>query len=129
MPPGVLQLEWCATYSGPVRAALHALKYRGERRLAEPLATALARRWRRVGRGGEVVTWVPVHATRRRERGFDQAEALMTAASQAGVPIAQVGRFGGDRVAFGDSEGFLSDLDILYRSAFEAAVGNAPEAS
>ncbi|WP_413719905.1 phosphoribosylformylglycinamidine synthase subunit PurL [Silicimonas sp. MF1-12-2] len=55
--------------------------------------------------------------------GFDQAEALMAAAAQAGVPVAQVGRFGGKTVSFGDSEGFLSDLDILYRTAFEAAVG------
>jgi ComF family protein len=76
MPPGLLQLEWCAMYSGPVREALHALKYRGERRLAEPLAEALAERWRRAGRGGDLLTWVPVHPSRRRERGFDQAELL-----------------------------------------------------
>jgi ComF family protein len=63
-------------YSGPVRAALHALKYRGERRLAGPLASALAERWQWAGRGGDVVTWVPVHPSRRRERGFDQAEEL-----------------------------------------------------
>lgn len=76
MPPGLLQFEWCAMYSGPVREALHALKYRGERRLAAPLAEALAERWRRAGRGGDVLTWVPVHPSRRRERGFDQAELL-----------------------------------------------------
>jgi len=75
-PPGLLQLEWCAAYSGPVRAALHAFKYGGERRLREPLAQALADRWTRAGRGGDLVTWVPVHASRRRERGFDQAEEL-----------------------------------------------------
>lgn len=63
-------------YSGPVRDALHALKYRGERRLAEPLAEALAARWQRSGRGGDMVTWVPVHPSRRRDRGFDQAEEL-----------------------------------------------------
>ena len=76
MPPGLLQLEWCAMYSGSVRAALHTFKYGGERRLAAPLAKALADRWDRSGRGGDVVTWVPVHASRRRERGFDQAALL-----------------------------------------------------
>lgn len=76
LPPGLLQLEWCAAYSGPVRAALHALKYRGERRLVEPLADALAERWQATGRGGDVLTWVPVHASRLRNRGFDQAELL-----------------------------------------------------
>jgi ComF family protein len=74
-------------YSGPVRSALHAFKYRGERRLAEPLADALAERWRRAGRGGDILTWVPVHATRRRERGFDQAEELARrAASMLDLP-------------------------------------------
>ena len=89
MPPGLVQLEWCATYSGTVRAALHALKYGGERRLAGSLAAALVARWQRAGRGGEVLTWVPVHAARRRERGFDQAEVLarhMGAALQ--LPVA-----------------------------------------
>jgi ComF family protein len=76
MPAGLVQLEWCATFSGPVREAVHALKYRGERRLVEPLAAAMAERWKRAGAGGDLVTWVPVHPTRRRERGFDQAEEL-----------------------------------------------------
>lgn len=66
-------------YSGSVRSAIHALKYRGERRLVEPLAGVLAQRWARSGAGGELVTWVPVHPTRRRERGFDQAEVLARA--------------------------------------------------
>jgi len=89
MPVGLLQLEWCAMYSGPVRAALHALKYGGERRLAEPLASALADRWRQAGRGSEVVTWVPVHPSRRRERGFDQAEELaLLMAATLGIPAA-----------------------------------------
>lgn len=75
-------------YSGPVRAALHAFKYRGERRLCEPLAEALAARWRAAGRGGELLTWVPVHASRRRERGFDQAEELARAMGpRAGLPV------------------------------------------
>ena len=74
MPAGLLQLEWCATYSGPVRAALHALKYDGERRLAALLGAVLAERWSRVGAGGDMITWVPVHPAKRRDRGFDQAE-------------------------------------------------------
>jgi ComF family protein len=88
MPAGLVQVEWCATFSGPTRAAIHALKYRGERRLVEPLATVLAERWRRAGAGGELLTWVPVHPTRRRERGFDQAELLARAmAARLGLPV------------------------------------------
>lgn len=88
LPPGVVQLEWCAAYSGTVRAALHAFKYRGARRLREPLAEELAARWRAAGRGGDVLTWVPVHPSRRRERGFDQAEELARAmASRLDLPV------------------------------------------
>jgi ComF family protein len=76
LPPGLAQLEWCASFTGPVRAALHALKYRGERRLAEPLGRAMAERWRRVALGGDLLVPVPVHASRLRERGFDQAADL-----------------------------------------------------
>jgi ComF family protein len=89
-PPGALiQLEWCAVFSGPVRAALHALKYGGERRLARPLAAALAARWALAGRGGDLVVWVPVHRVRRRDRGFDQAEDLARGmALLLGLPVA-----------------------------------------
>ena len=75
-PAGLVQLEWCCAYSGPARACLHALKYDGERRLVEPLADLMAVRWQRAGAGGEVLVPVPVHAARRRQRGFDQAELL-----------------------------------------------------
>jgi ComF family protein len=76
IPEGLLQVEWCATYSGAVRAALHALKYSGTRALAEPLGSAMAERWRRAGLGGELVVHVPVHGQRLRDRGYDQAALL-----------------------------------------------------
>lgn len=53
---------------------------------------------------------------------FDQAEALLLLASQAGVPIASVGRFSGDTVKFGASEAPLADLAAIYRSSFAAAL-------
>ena len=88
LPEGVVQLEWCAAFTGPVRAAVHALKYDGERRLTEPLAASMAERWRRAGRGGDVLVPVPVHAARRRERGFDQAEDLAIACGRRlGLPV------------------------------------------
>ena len=81
-PEPLLQLEWCAPFAGTTRRALHALKYDGERRLADPLGAAVAARWRRAGAGGEVLVPIPVHAARRRERGFDQAELLAAAAAR-----------------------------------------------
>jgi len=75
-PEGIVQLEWCASFNGPTRASVHALKYDGERRLVEPLAELMAARWRRAGIGGQLLVPVPVHAQKRRDRGFDQAELL-----------------------------------------------------
>jgi ComF family protein len=89
LPPPLLQLEWCAPFAGPVRAALHDLKYAGERRLASPLGEAVARRWRRVGEGATVVVPVPVHAERERRRGYDQA-ALIGAVAAAELGLAYV---------------------------------------
>ncbi len=89
LPAGILQLEWCASFTGPTRAAIHALKYDAERRLARPLGAALARRWRRAGVGGDLLSWVPVHPGRRKQRGFDQAELLARAmATAVDIPIA-----------------------------------------
>ena len=80
-PAPLLQLEWCAPFSGTTRRALHALKYAGERRLALPLGEVVAARWRRAGAGGELLVPVPVHAGRRRERGYDQAELIAAVAA------------------------------------------------
>jgi ComF family protein len=83
LPAPLLQLEWCAPFAGPVRAALHELKYSGERRLARPLGEAVARRWDRVGKGAEVVVPVPVHADRERSRGYDQAALVAEVAARS----------------------------------------------
>ena len=89
LPAPLLQLEWCAPFHGPVRAALHDLKYAGERRLAEPLGAAAARRWRRVGIGTQVVVPVPVSADRERARGYDQAVLIArVVARHVDLPLA-----------------------------------------
>ena len=89
LPAPLVQLEWAAPFTGTVRAALHALKYAGERRLAIPLCEAAAERWRRAGAGGDLVVPVPVHVDRARERGYDQAVLLAeVVARQLRLPCA-----------------------------------------
>jgi ComF family protein len=91
IPSGLSQLEWCAAFTGPVRAALHALKYDGARRLAPVLALPAAERWRRVGCGGDMVVPVPVHPDRLRQRGYDQAVLLAReVATDLGLPMREV---------------------------------------
>ncbi|MCL4105236.1 UNVERIFIED_CONTAM: hypothetical protein GTU68_055367 [Idotea baltica] len=55
---------------------------------------------------------------------FDQAEALMVAAGQAGVTLTTVGKFGGDMVRYGSSEAQLCDLSDLHQNGFSTALAS-----
>jgi ComF family protein len=77
-------------YEGPLRTAIHELKYRGRRRVAGRLAEALLGRPEvtPVLGGGALLVPVPLHPRKRRERGFNQSELLAEAISaRAGVPL------------------------------------------
>jgi ComF family protein len=88
LPAPLLQLEWCAPFTGVTRRALHALKYDGERRLAKPLGGAVARRWRRAGAAGDALVPVPASPDRVRERGYDQAALIAAhAARLLAIPV------------------------------------------
>ena len=65
-------------YEGPMRRALAALKYTGASRLAPVLARAAAPTLQRLlGLAGPAtLVPVPLHAERRRARGYNQAELL-----------------------------------------------------
>ena len=54
---------------------------------------------------------------------FDKAEALMTEAGKAGVPITTVGKFGGTDVTIGGASLALDDLAALFRTSFQEAIG------
>ena len=91
LPPPLLQLEWCAPFTGVTRRALHALKYDGERRLAPVLGAAVARRWARAGAAGDALVPVPASPDRVRERGYDQAALIATdAGRRLGLPVLHV---------------------------------------
>jgi len=99
-PPG--PVAWARApflYEGPVRQALMRLKFAGWRSGAAAFAPwmeealldepPLAPSWRRYS--WSVVTWVPLGRRRRRERGFDQAEALARAvARRLGLPVVRL---------------------------------------
>ena len=51
------------------------------------------------------------------------ARAIEEGAREAGVPVARVGRFGGDRVVLGDESAPLRELSALYRGVFAATFG------
>jgi ComF family protein len=65
-------------YEGPLRIAIHELKYRGRRRVASRLAETLldSATARALVEGSDVLVPVPLHPRRLRERGFNQATLL-----------------------------------------------------
>jgi ComF family protein len=73
-------------YDGALRSIVHSLKYEGRRSLAAPLASRIRDRCRMVLDGADVAVPVPLHASRRRERGFNQALDL---ARGLGLPVAR----------------------------------------
>lgn len=72
-----------ARYDGVSRRAIWALKYGGQRRLAEPLGDLLAGLVGHVPVGADLVVPIPLHATRRRRRGYNQAELLASRCAAA----------------------------------------------
>ncbi|MEY8882709.1 phosphoribosylformylglycinamidine synthase subunit PurL [Donghicola sp. XS_ASV15] len=54
---------------------------------------------------------------------FDYAEALMSAAAQAGVTIQSVGKFSGDTVSIGGASAPLAELSAQYRGALAERLG------
>jgi ComF family protein len=82
IPAPLLQLEWCAPFTGTTRRALHALQYGGERRIAPYVGAAVARRWARAGAGGDVLVPVPASPDRVRDRGYDQAALIAVEAGR-----------------------------------------------
>ena len=88
IPAPLAQVEWCTNFTGVTRRALHRLKYSGDRRIAEPLGLAVARRWARAGAGGDVLVPVPASRDRVRDRGYDQAALIArVAGAHLGLPV------------------------------------------
>ncbi len=55
--------------------------------------------------------------------GFDQAESLMVAAGRRGIPVASVGRFGGNSVRIGNAQAPLAGLIDTWHGVFAAHFG------
>ena len=86
-PQALTSLRAAARHEGAVRDGALALKYRGQRRLANPLSALLAEAVRAGGTLPDVIVPVPLHSHRRRQRGCNQAELLARSlARRLGVP-------------------------------------------
>ncbi|MBI4772491.1 MAG: ComF family protein [Chloroflexi bacterium] len=88
-PLSLQALRSLAYFEGPLRQALHRLKYQQDQPLAQALGDELAGFWQRLRWPPAVVAPVPLSAERRKERGYNQAELLAGMfAGAAGLPFA-----------------------------------------
>jgi ComF family protein len=71
-------------YAGALREILHAFKYQNRRSLAHHLAVLMREVGTDILRGADCAVPVPLHASRLRERGFNQSADL---AQHLGLPV------------------------------------------
>lgn len=81
-------LRVVSRYEGTLRKSIHALKYGGNRRVAEPLGSLLAQVYKVHGLQADMIVPVPLHSERKRQRGYNQAFLLARACSRhTKVPV------------------------------------------
>lgn len=79
-PAGLVRMHCGLTLTEPVRALVHGLKYQGQRGNARTLVELACARLEALELPADtLLVPVPVHATRRRERGYNQALLLARA--------------------------------------------------
>ncbi len=77
-----------AEFGGAIQTAIHALKYKGQWRYAQPLSQRLARELARSGWQPTLITAAPLHESRLKSRGYNQAALLAEPlARSANVPF------------------------------------------
>jgi predicted amidophosphoribosyltransferase len=103
----------------PLDAFVHALKFGGRPDLARPLGRLLARTW--TPPAGAVVLGVPLHSTRRRERGYDQADLLGRSAGRAWRLPAVTGALRRSRATAPQARRSLEVREANVRGVFAAA--------
>jgi ComF family protein len=87
--PALDRIVTAAVYEEPLRAALLALKFKGRRRAAIPLAGLALDAWRASGLRADVIVPLPLHRTRSRQRGYNQTELLARELARASGPPAR----------------------------------------
>lgn len=128
LPRPINRARAIGAYDGALRSIVHALKYDSRRSLARPLAALMRSRGSDTLTGADFVVPVPLHPSRRRERGFNQAEDLSIhiglpvvpalrrvrrTSAQADLPASQRHRNVKDAFAVRDTAGVLDGKIVV----------------
>jgi len=76
-------LRAVGVFQEPLRSYIHALKYRGNTRLAQPLGNLLAQAYMVHAMQADMIVPVPLHSEREQQRGYNHACLLAQACSSA----------------------------------------------
>lgn len=79
MPLAIDGIRSVFLFEGGVRKAIHRLKYDDRHSLAVTLAQSMADHWRSNPMSSDLLTPVPLHPVRQRERGYNHADLLARA--------------------------------------------------
>lgn len=89
-PPQIDAIRSVARFGGPLREAIHWLKYRNLQALASPLGKLMADNWKADPLPADLLIAVPLHPRRERERGYNQAHLLAEALGrETGLPVSK----------------------------------------
>jgi competence protein ComFC len=81
------QIAATAVHVGKIQSAIHSLKYENGHMMARPLGQRMSRLLRRLNWTIDILVPVPLHTSRLRERGYNQAQLLSEIiASEVGIP-------------------------------------------
>ena len=87
-PPRLEAIRSVFLFDGPLRDAIHRLKYRHGHSLAQPLGSLMADYWGTRGQPVDVIVPVPLHLSRLRRRGYNQAALVACEfGRQMGIPV------------------------------------------
>ncbi|MDF1516061.1 MAG: ComF family protein, partial [Anaerolineae bacterium] len=90
MPMTIAPIRSAHLYEGPIRDAIHALKFRGATPLSTLLAQQMAQAWRNYHLHSDVLIPVPLHPKREAQRGYNQSVLLAKVLGQVlNVPVVQ----------------------------------------
>ncbi len=122
---GRLTVHAAGSHAGPLRDAIHRLKYRGERGIAVELGCLVAERVTvdlALGAALDAIVPVALHPARAATRGYDQTRLLANAVAEgAGLPVAHAVR----RIRAGSPQVRLDRTarEANLRGAFVSVVG------
>jgi ComF family protein len=84
----VSMLRVFGSYQGSLRSCIHALKYNGQKRLAQPLGSLLVQAYKGYGLQADLIIPVPLHKEREQQRGYNQTALLARqCATELGIAL------------------------------------------